>query len=157
MRVVTGLCAVTAAVAAAVCLTFAHDAAAQDAKPDRAIKYRQSVLRAMDYNFDILAAMVKGEMPPNKELAAQSAMFVDQLAHMPWSAFGPGTDQGAPTKAKPDIWKDPDKFKSLQNDLMAATAKLAASAKSGDVAQWKGDFSAVSDACRNCHRSFRER
>ncbi|MBS0319764.1 MAG: cytochrome c [Proteobacteria bacterium] len=146
-----------ATVAATACLTFAHPAVAQDVKPDRAIKYRQSVLRAMDYNMDILEAMVKGETPPNKEVAAQSALFVEQLSHMPWSGFGPGTDQGAPTKARPEIWKDPEKFKSLQNDLMAATAKLAASAKSGDVAQWKGDFSAVADACRNCHRSFRAR
>jgi cytochrome c556 len=144
-------------VAALAAVTVTTTAFAQEVRPDRVIHYRQAVLRAMNWNFAILAAMVKGKRPFDKDVAAQSALFVDQLAHMPWDAFPPGTDQGAPTKASTDIWKDPAKFKSLQNDLIAATGKLAVAAKAGDLVSLKAPVSTVGDACDNCHDAFREK
>ena len=147
-------CITLAALTAAMLATTSF---AQEVRPDRIIHYRQAVLRAMNWNFSILAAMVKGNRPFDKDVAARSALFVDQLAHMPWDAFPTGTDKGAPTKASTDIWKDPAKFKSLQNDLIAATGKLAVEAKAGDLASLKAPVGAVADACDNCHDAFREK
>jgi cytochrome c556 len=149
------LTCITFAVVTAV--AFATTALAQEVRPDRIIRYRQAVLRAMNWNFAILATMVKGDRPFDKDVAARSGMFVDQLAHMPWDAFPVGTDKGAPTKASADIWKDPARFKSLQDDLMAATGKLAVAAKAGDLASLKAPVGAVADACDNCHDAFREK
>jgi cytochrome c556 len=128
---------------------------AQDIKPDRSIKYRQGALTTMSWQFGMLGAMVKGERPYNKDEAIKRASYVAELSKLPWEGFGPGTDQGAPTKAKPEVWKEPAKFKDLQDKLMAETAKLEMVAKTGDEAAFKAQVGATGKACGNCHDDFR--
>lgn len=128
---------------------------AQDIKPDRSIKYRQGALTTMSWQFGMLGAMAKGERPYNKDEAIKRASYVAELSKLPWEGFGPGTDQGAPTKAKPEVWKEPAKFKDLQDKLMAETAKLEMVAKTGDEAAFKAQVGATGKACGNCHDDFR--
>ena len=143
------------AVLAACSMSAAH--AQQDPKPDRSIKFRQGVLNAMGWNMGNMNAMIKGDKPFNKDEFLLRATYVDQLAHMPWEGFTPGSDQGAPTKAKPEIWKDQAKFRQYQEQLQAQTPKLVAAARSGDMAQVRGPFGDVSKACSNCHDDFRNK
>ncbi len=149
--------AVRAALGMALAGAMVSVAAAQDVKPDRAIKYRQGVLQAIGWNMGIMGAMVKGERPYNKDDFLLRATYVDQLAHMPWEGFTPGSDQGAPTKAKPEIWKDQAKFKQHADKLVAETARLAAAGKSGDANQFKAAFADVGKACDSCHDDFRSK
>ena len=128
---------------------------AQDIKPDRAIKYRQGILQAQGWNAGIMSAMVKGERPYDKDEFLKRAIYLDELVYMPWEGFIPGSDQGAPTKAKPEIWKDPAKFKQNQEKLQAETPKLVAAAKTGDMNQIKTALGDVGKACNNCHDDFR--
>jgi cytochrome c556 len=132
-------------------------AGAQEMKPDRAIKYRQGILQAMGWNVGVLGAMAKGEIPYNKEQAIRSATFADELAAMPWDGFVAGSDQGAPTKAKPDIWKDKARFDKLAEALQAETPKLVAAAKTGELSQLRAALPAVGKACSNCHDDFRNK
>ena len=60
-------------------------------------------MTAQGWNLGILGAMAKGDRPYNKDEAVRAATFVNQLLAMSWDAFAPGTDTGAPTKAKPEI------------------------------------------------------
>ena len=76
---------------------------------------------------------------------------------MAWEGFPPGTDQGAPTKAKPEIWTDSAKFKEAADRLQAETPKLVAAAKTGDMNQIKPAFTSVGKACDNCHDNFRNK
>ena len=69
------------------------------------------------------------------------------MSGFPWEGFGPGPIQGAPTKAKPEIWKEPAKFKELQDKLMAETAKLQTVAMTGDEAAFKAQVGATGKAC----------
>ena len=128
---------------------------AQEVKPERAIKYRQGILQAQGWNAGIMGAMVKGERPYDKDEFLKRAIWLDELAVMAWEGFIPGSDQGAPTKAKPEIWKEPAKFKQLQEKLQAETPKLVAAAKTGDMNQIKPAFGDVGKACSNCHDDFR--
>ena len=130
-------------------------ATAQDVKPDRAIKYRQGALSTLSWQFGMLGAMAKGERPYNKDEAIRRASYVAVLSQLPWEGFGPGTDQGAPTKAKPEIWKEPAKFKDYQDKLIAESAKLETVAKTGDEAAFKAQVGATGKACGNCHDDFR--
>jgi len=122
--------------------------------PDRQIKYRQGILQGMGWHMGVLGAMAKGERPYDKDVAARSAKFVNDLAAMPWDGFGPGSDAGAPTKAKPEIWKDKAKFDKLGKDLQVETAKLA-SAGGGGLDALKSAVGATGKACSNCHDDFR--
>src|SRR5450631_4280638 len=109
-------------------------AVAQDMKPDRSIKYRQGALTTLSWQFGMLGAMAKGERPYNKDEAIKRATAVAEVSKLPWEGFIAGSDQGAPTKAKPEVWKEPAKFKDLQEKLMVETAKLETVAKTGDEA-----------------------
>lgn len=141
-----------AALAAAVVTT-----AVAQVTPDRAIKYRQGALQVLGWNMGPMGAMVKGERPYNKDEFLQRAMNIEHVAGLPWEGFGPGTDTGAPTKAKPEIWKDAAKFKQYQDALQAEAVKLVAAAKQGNLDAVKGPFGAVGKACSNCHDDFRSK
>jgi cytochrome c556 len=130
---------------------------AQDIKPDRAIKFRQGVLQAQGWNAGIMNAMIKGEKPYNKDEFLLRATNLEELSHMAWEGFIPGSDQGAPTKAKPEIWAEPAKFKQYQVDLQAATSKMVAAARSGDMSVIKPAFNDLGKACGNCHDDFRNK
>jgi cytochrome c556 len=142
--------------ALAVVGAFSLAVHAQGVKPDRAIKYRQGLMGAQGWHLGILGAMAKGERPYDKDVAVRSATFVSELLQMPFDGFTPGSEQGAPTKAKPAIWKDQAKFKQLQEAAQAESQKLVAAAKTGDVNQLRTAVGAMGKACNNCHDEFRE-
>ena len=125
-------------------------------KPEDAIKLRQSALRLIGYNFTSIGNMVNDKKPYNKDEAIRNATYIEALASHPWEFFVAGSDKGE-TKAKPEIWKENDKFKSANERLQQETAKLSQVARTGDVAALKTQFNATAQACKNCHDSFREK
>ena len=142
--------------AVAVVGAFSIAVSAQDVKPDRAIKYRQGIMGAQGWQMGVLGGMAKGDRPFDEKLAVKSATQLDQLVYMAWEGFTPGSDQGN-TKAKPEIWKDPAKFKADIDALQAETPKLVAAAKSGDLSQLRRAIGPVAKACDNCHDEFRSK
>ena len=79
------------------------------------------------------------------------------MAKLPWAGFGPGTETGGNTKAKPEIWTEQAKFKENSDKLQAETVKLAAAAKTGDLGALKTAFSATADTCKTCHDAYRNK
>lgn len=144
----------TLAVAAAAA-TLAAPASAQFAKPEDAIKYRQSALFVMAQHFGRIGAMANGRAPFDAKAAADNAEIVADMAKLPWAGFGAGTDKGAPTKAKPEIWTEQAKFKEHSDKLVAETAKLAAAAKTGNLDNLKTAFGATAGTCKACHDNYR--
>lgn len=145
----------TSLLAAAALTVLSAPAAAQFAKTEDAIEYRQSALFIMGQHLGRLGAMANGRMPYDAKIAQDSADVLAFMAKLPWSAFGPGTDKGAPTKAKPEVWSEQARFKELAEKMQAETVKLAAAAKSGSLDSLKPAFGATADSCKTCHDSFR--
>lgn len=127
---------------------------AQFAKTEDAIKYRQSALTLMGNHMGRIGAVVKGEKPFNAAEVQASAAVIEFASRLPWEAFVPGSDQGQ-TKAKPDIWKEPARFKQASEKMQSEVAKLSAAAKTGDLAQIKTAFGAAGQSCKACHDDFR--
>ena len=141
--------------AAATMLVMATPASAQFAKPEDAIKYRQSALSVMGTHFGRLGAMANGRVPFDAKIAAENADIVADMAKLPWAAFGAGTDKGGNTKAKPEIWTDQAKFKESSDKLIAESTKLAAAAKTGNLDTIKTAFTSTAGTCKTCHDAFR--
>lgn len=135
-------------------LAVAGTASAQFAKPEDAIKYRQSSLTVMAAHFGRIGAMVNGRVPFDAAAAATNAQIVENMSHLPWAAFVAGSDKGE-TKAKAEIWSDAAKFKSYAEKLTAETAKLNAAAKTGNADSLKAAFGGVAGTCKACHDDFR--
>lgn len=141
-------------VATGVALT-SLGAAAQFQKPEDAIKYRQSVMTVMGNHLGRVAAMAQGRVPFDAKTAADNAAIVVTMSKLPWVAFGDGTDKGMPTRAKPEIWKEPAKFKDLENKMMADAEKFDAAAKTGNLDNIKAALGTLGRACKSCHDDFR--
>lgn len=137
---------------AAVCGAISLPAAAQFAKPEDAIKYRQSALFVMGQHFSRIGAMANGRVPFDAAAAAANADIVADMAKLPWAGFGAGTEGG---KSKPEVWKETAKFKEHQDKMVAETGKLAVAAKAGNLDALKAQFGATAGSCKACHDSFR--
>ena len=139
---------------AALAASLSLPAAAQFAKKDDAIDYRQSALSVMGTHFGRLGAMAKGDVAFDAKAAQENADIVVFMSKLPWAGFGPGTEGG---KAKGEVWTENAKFKDLAGKMQAEAVKLAAAAKQGDVASLKAAFGATAGSCKTCHDRFRNR
>jgi cytochrome c556 len=139
------------AAALAVVGTFSVAVYAQSA--DRVVKYRQGIMQAQGWHLGALGAMAKGTRPYDKDAAVKHAKFIEALVQMPWEGFTPGSESGANTKAKPEIWKEKAKFDKYAQDVQALTPKLV-SAAGTDLNALRGAVGEVGRACNNCHDDF---
>ena len=129
-------------------------AAAQFAKTEDAISYRQSAMFIQNQHFGRIAAMANGRAPFDAAAAAANAEIVATVSKLPWPAFGAGTEGG---KARPEIWKEQAKFKELSEKLQAETDKLQTVAKGGNLEAIKAQVGAVGQTCKACHDDFRKK
>lgn len=137
--------------AASVLALPAH---AQFAKPEDAVKYRQSALSVMGTHFSRIGAMASGRAPFDAKAAVENAQIVHDPSRLPWAGFGPGTDKIS-ARAKPEIWAEQAKFKDHSEKMMAETTKLLAAAKTQNLDNLKTAFGATAGTCKACHDNFR--
>ena len=141
--------------AAAALVAMATPASAQFAKPEDAIKYRQSALSVMGTHFGRIGAMVNGRVPFDAKVAAENADIVAEMAKLPWAAFGAANEKGAiPSRAKAEMFAQPAKVKEYSDKLIAESTKLAAAAKTGNADTLKAAFGATAGTCKACHDDF---
>ena len=151
------LSSLTIAAAALAGIGAASPAAAQFAKPEDAIKYRQSVFTVMGAHFGRIGAVVQGKAPYDPKATIENANIVLTMSRLPYVAFVEGSDKGGNTKAKAEIWKEMDKFQAAAKDLQDQTVKLDAAAKSGNLDAIKAAFGDTGKACKACHDNYREK
>ncbi len=140
--------------AASIILITASPAFAQFQKAEDAIKYRQSTFSLIGTHFGRIGAVVKGEVPYNKEDVAKNAAIIATLSTLPWQGFGAGTEGG---KAQPAIWTEGNKFKAGSEKMQAAITELNQAAQSGNLDNIKKAFSAAGQTCKACHDDFRKK
>jgi cytochrome c556 len=133
----------------------AAPAAAQFQTPEVAIKYRQGAFSVMAAHFSRIAMMAQGIQPFDAKVAAENAELVASMSRLPFAAFGPGTDKGGPTRARPEIWKDSAKFKTASDRMIADASRLESAAKSGNFEALKTAVGLVGQGCKACHDDFR--
>lgn len=129
-------------------------ASAQFRKADDAIHYRQSVMTMMGHHlYARLGGMANGRVPFDAKIAVENAELVATLSRLPWSAFGPGTDQGI-TDAKAAVWSEQAKFKELADKMQAEATRLAGAARTGELDNLKAAYRATANSCKACHDVF---
>lgn len=141
------------AAAAAVCAAVAAPATAQFAKPEQAIKYRQSSMALIGSHFGRMAPVAKKEAPFDAAAIAKNVEVLNVLAALPWGAFGPGTEGG---DSKPEVWSDAKGFKQAEDDFLAAMGKLKTASDSGDFDAFRVAFGNVGKSCKSCHDAYRK-
>lgn len=151
-RLLPSLLVTTAALAG---LGAALPAAAQFAKPEDAIKYRKSGMFVMATHFGRVAAMANGRVPFDAKVAADNAEVASMISKVVYAGFVDGTDKGD-TRAKPELWKEMDKFRANATKLQDELNKLNAAAKSGNLDGLKAAAGEAGKVCKSCHDDYRK-
>ena len=128
--------------------TLAH------ASADDAIKGRQGCMKASGKMMSDLASMFKGEKPYDAG-AVQAAIAAHDAACADWDKWwGEDAQKGetVETWAKPEIWSDPEGFKTVGE---AFYGKFLALKGSTDEASFKVTFPEAGNGCKGCHEKFR--
>ena len=147
---------ITCITLAAIACSISGSALAQ-AKPEDVIKFRKSVMTIQAWHMRPMAAMVKEQRPYDQDAFAYNAQVIGLTARMKGEAFAPGTDKAADveTRAKPEIWTEPEKFKQALDRFQAEASKLVVASKAGSLDAVRPVFGAVAKACGACHDAFR--
>ena len=140
---------------AAAAFTLATAASAQFAKPEDAVKYRQSSMFVMGQHFGRIGAMANGRVPYDAQAAVANAEVVADMAKLPWAGFHVSTKDVTQTKAKGEIWSEQAKFKEASEKMQAETQKLLAAAKTSSLDTLKTQFGATAQTCKGCHDNYR--
>jgi len=143
------------AVLTSVAAALASALAAAAVKPETAIHYRQSVYTMIGWNFAPMVAMIKDKTPWDSAEFAKHADRIASLTPQLLEGFPEGSDKGAETEAKPEIWQNMDDFKSKMSDLVRETKALSDVAKAGDEAKTREQFKKTAGACKSCHDKYR--
>lgn len=122
--------------------------------PAEAIKYRQMVMRLNAEHLGAIAAILKGKVPHGGHIVIH-ARALREASLMYDDIFPPDSDFGL-TRAKPEIWRQPEKFKAAVKNFQMAAGNLLAAAESGDMDAIGEAARGLGKGCGGCHKPFRE-
>ncbi len=124
-------------------------------KVEQAVKYRQNVMSTMGGLVGTSVGRLRDGFEFGPDLPTVAAALQAFAADIP-ALFPEGTDFGE-TKAKPEIWSDRQGFEDDAAEAASASESFAEAVKSGDKAMIMQSFKAVGDACKGCHKAYREK
>ena len=135
-------------------LVLATNASSQ-IKPDQVIAYRRSAMTMIGWNFVPLSAMVKGKTTFDAKEFARRSERLAALSEQIFEGFAPGSDKGAETDAKADIWTHYEDFQTKVKDFIREAKALDEVAKTGDEAKMKDQFKKTAGTCKGCHDDYK--
>ncbi len=147
--------AVTLGLGAAIIATagVAGSHSAKDMPPPVAARHHQ--MQMVGYHIGVLGGVAKGEMEYDAAMVSAAASNLAALARMEkatlWVA---GTEQGAAagSRAKAEIWSDPEGFAAKFEDMATAADALI---NAGDAAAVGAGMGALGGSCKACHEKYR--
>jgi cytochrome c556 len=119
------------------------------------IKYRQSAYTILGAQMGIMGAMASGRAPYDAKAFQTAADRAAVLASIAAESFPAGSDTGAPTKAKPEIWAQQAEFQKLMKDLTDRSTALAQAARSNNLDTIKPAVGALGGSCKACHDKYK--
>jgi cytochrome c556 len=129
-------------------------AAAQFAKPEEAVKYRQATLVVLAQHFSRIGLMARGKVPYEPKAAIEHAEVVAAMAKLPWPAFGPATEKIS-SGVKSELWTEPARYKEQHEKLVTESVKLVSAAKTQNLDNLKAAFASTAGTCKSCHDAYR--
>lgn len=142
---------------AAAGLILAVAGGAAFANPE-AIQKRRDGFQVFRVSAGAIKKVVDDNGPVANAVAPAEAIVATaktQPAHFPAGSFAPQGKEKGETKAKPEIAANKADFDKMMGNLGAAAAKVASSAKAGNMDAVKADFAAMGAACGACHKAYR--
>jgi len=138
-------------IAVATAIGFATLVSVVQAQGD-VIKDRQELMKSQGAAMKAINGILEAN-GPLADIAPQAAKLEETSAKIA-DLFPAGSDQGD-TKAKPEIWQNPDDFAAKAKDLHEQAAMLSTAVAGGDMAAVKAQYEKVGGACGGCHKIYK--
>lgn len=138
------------------CVALAGCGPKADTHPGQPVTKRRALLQETLRTFEPMGLMVRGKNP---YVAAHFLTLADNLQTLstqPWAYFPAGSTY-APSRAKPEVWRQAAQFKEAQDTYIKAVSDLAVAAKTGNMDSIRPAYQRVGDSCAACHKTFRGR
>ncbi len=129
-------------------------AASAESDPENVIKYRQGAMGALGGHMGASAQIVRGKVDYHDHLLFH-AESIEALSRRVSELFPEGSDFGE-TDAKEVIWEKWDDFQEAARRGGQAASDYLAAVQNGVKAAIGKSFRALADACKKCHKKFRE-
>lgn len=121
---------------------------------DKDVMARMMLMSSMADNMKVVGMMLKKEIPFEQEKAVNAIKEISRLATETPGAFKKNATDPK-SEAKPNIWVEFDKFTDISMKLATDADGLAASFQSFE--NLKPALGQLSQSCKNCHTSYREK
>ena len=103
------------------------------------VKYRQGILFGMGWNVSAMGAMVKGDVPFDREKFIFLAERTATLTPMVIEGFKSETKE-VESYTKPNLWENFEDFETRMSKLFYETEKLIEIARNGELGEIKKQF-----------------
>lgn len=125
------------------------------AQEDEALtQYRQKVMTSQGTSMGAMNDILKNKLPFPNHIVAH-AQDIQRMTVLIPDAFKKEITAGK-TDAKPEIWKEWDKFVTAAEALGQEAAKLAEVVQKNDMEAITAQVKKVGDACGTCHKPYRK-
>ena len=125
-----------------------------ESDPENVIKYRQGSMSALGGHMSASAQIVRGKVNYGDHLLFH-AEAIEAISRRVSELFPEGSDFGE-TEAKAEIWEQWDEFQTVSRKAQQAAGDYLVAVKGGDKAVIGKSFRSLADACKQCHKKFRE-
>lgn len=136
-----------------VCLVFTS-VMAQAQDNEAFIQYRQKVMTSNGANMGAIGDILKNKLPYQNHIQVH-AQEIQRMSTVIADAFKKEAAAGK-TDAKPEIWKEWDKFAAAADAMGREAAQLATVAQGGNMEAIGAQVKKLGDACGNCHKPYRK-
>ncbi len=141
------------AFAGALASSFTLPAAADETNPY--IVHRQGIYKTVSGHMTSLKAILFLKHEARDQAAYHAEAIVEAFKHM-GNAYPAGSDKGE-TKARAEIWTQPDKFREAGKNAFAAATALAEATQLGEQKEVITAYKKLGDSCKACHDDFRKK
>jgi len=123
---------------------------------DEVVAVRQALMRVNSSYQGMLEAQAKGALAIPANQLKQIGEAWQRMGNVMPSLFRTGSEGVGKSRAKPEIWSNPQDFQAKLESYGKATARLQEVAQNaGDKPAVNAAFAAVNNACDDCHKTFR--
>ncbi|MDD5029731.1 MAG: cytochrome c [Rhodoferax sp.] len=132
----------------------ACDQGGRDPHPQQLQSKRLAIFKQFTKALEPMGLVARDRRDYVKVEFAEQARALKTLATQPWVYFS-AEGNYRPTRAKPEVWRQPADFKLAQDRFLAAVSQLAQAADSADLPTIRSSVDEVQKSCKNCHDQFR--
>jgi cytochrome c556 len=141
-------------ICATISLLSACGDGAKDTHPDQLVTKRLAIFKKFTKTLEPMGLVARDRSDYVKSEFMANALALQDLSKQPWVYFS-AEGNYQPSRAKPEIWTQPEAFKKAQASYLTAVDQLVAVSGNADMPAIKGAVDEVQKNCKSCHDQFR--